>query len=114
MQQDRNEITRRRAYAIWEAEGRPEGRDKDNWAQAESEGGFDLAEAQESYSAGEEPGPGAPDAESGLPEAQAQAGEFVPERAEDQQPFAATPDAEAEASLDQGGGPARRGEHTGP
>lgn len=31
----REQIVRDTAYAIWEAEGRPEGRDADHWKQAE-------------------------------------------------------------------------------
>ncbi len=34
---DGEEGVRRRAYAIWEGEGRPEGRDLEHWRQAESE-----------------------------------------------------------------------------
>ena len=137
--QDDNETTRRRAYAIWEAEGRPEGRDREHWAQAETEGRPGLAEAQQPYSSGEQPGPGAPDRNSGLPEAEAQAGEGVPDpdagrplaAASDAEsdamlaeggsdpdagrPLAATPDAESEAMLAEGSGrKPRGGQHTGP
>ena len=31
------EAIRRRAYELWEAEGRPEGRERDHWLQAELE-----------------------------------------------------------------------------
>ncbi|WP_462381861.1 DUF2934 domain-containing protein [Pseudomonas sp. Marseille-QA0892] len=31
------ERTRERAYAIWESEGRPEGKHDDHWAQAQDE-----------------------------------------------------------------------------
>lgn len=31
---DRDELIRRRAYAIWESEGRPEGQDQRHWEQA--------------------------------------------------------------------------------
>ncbi|WP_142848886.1 DUF2934 domain-containing protein [Telmatospirillum sp. J64-1] len=34
---DINEMIRDRAYQIWEAEGRPEGRDIEHWARAEAE-----------------------------------------------------------------------------
>lgn len=34
---DREELIRRRAYAIWEREGRPEGQDKRHWEQASQE-----------------------------------------------------------------------------
>jgi len=37
MQQDEDEI-RRRAYSIWEREGRPEGRHESHWEQARREG----------------------------------------------------------------------------
>jgi hypothetical protein len=61
MPDDRDEIIRRRAYALWEAEGRPEGREREHWQQAESEsGGF--AEAQAGFGGPEVPGPeGQPD-----------------------------------------------------
>ncbi|WP_142849699.1 DUF2934 domain-containing protein [Telmatospirillum sp. J64-1] len=36
-QSNRMEQVRRRAYEIWEAEGRPEGKEFDHWAQAERE-----------------------------------------------------------------------------
>lgn len=32
-----NERVQQRAYSIWEAEGKPEGRDKEHWLQAERE-----------------------------------------------------------------------------
>lgn len=34
---DKNHIIRERAYALWETQGRPDGRDHDNWLQAEQE-----------------------------------------------------------------------------
>ncbi len=34
---DREEHVRRRAYQLWEQEGRPEGRDTAHWSQAEAE-----------------------------------------------------------------------------
>ncbi|WP_342361989.1 DUF2934 domain-containing protein [Terrarubrum flagellatum] len=33
----REQIIRDTAYAIWEAEGRPSGRDRDHWAKAEQQ-----------------------------------------------------------------------------
>lgn len=32
---DREKLVRETAYAIWEAEGRPEGREADHWREAE-------------------------------------------------------------------------------
>lgn len=37
MDQDHQERIRQRAHAIWESEGRPEGRDAHHWSQAEQE-----------------------------------------------------------------------------
>ena len=37
MRDDRNERIRARAHAIWEGEGRPEGRDAEHWHQAAAE-----------------------------------------------------------------------------
>lgn len=37
MDQDHQERIRQRAHAIWESEGRPEGRDADHWSRAEQE-----------------------------------------------------------------------------
>lgn len=37
MKTDRDEQLRRRAYRIWEAEGRPDGMEADHWARAERE-----------------------------------------------------------------------------
>jgi len=39
MPMDTDGPIRTRAYAIWEAEGRPNGRDLDHWLQAEAENG---------------------------------------------------------------------------
>jgi hypothetical protein len=36
-QQAREQAIRERAYAIWEEEGRPDGRDLDHWRRAEQE-----------------------------------------------------------------------------
>lgn len=51
MTDHRDETIRRRAHAIWEAEGRPEGRDREHWLQAEAEiaGGPGFAEDQEGF-----------------------------------------------------------------
>lgn len=37
MDNDKEELIRRRAYAIWEQEGRPEGQDRRHWEQASRE-----------------------------------------------------------------------------
>lgn len=37
MADNRDELLRARAYALWEEEGRPHGRDADHWAAAEAE-----------------------------------------------------------------------------
>jgi hypothetical protein len=37
MDNDRNELIQRRAYAIWEHEGRPEGRHDEHWRRAAEE-----------------------------------------------------------------------------
>ena len=68
-----------RAHAKWEAEGRPDGRDKEHWSQAEAELG--PAQLPEHSTPGEAPEPGN-DAGTELPEALAQAGEGVPEPAD--------------------------------
>jgi Protein of unknown function (DUF2934) len=120
MQDHKDETIRRRAYAIWEAEGRPEGRHEQHWAQAETEGegGAGFAERQHFF---ESASSGAGD----LTEAEAQAGEGVPKPKAppfegetvgepEGQPIAAAPDRESEALLAEGDGPARRGGHTGP
>jgi len=49
MSSEREEKIRRRAYAIWESEGRPEGREWDHWVQAARE-----IEAEEGGHAGDE------------------------------------------------------------
>lgn len=43
---DREELIRQRAYAIWESEGRPEGADQRHWEQASRE----LAERERLHS----------------------------------------------------------------
>jgi len=40
MLEDREPAVRERAYAIWERDGRPEGRNLDHWLQAEAEIGI--------------------------------------------------------------------------
>lgn len=37
MENDREELIRRRAYAIWEQEGRPDGQEQRHWEQAARE-----------------------------------------------------------------------------
>ena len=37
MQDDRAEAIRQRAYALWELEGRPDGKDLEHWLRAEAE-----------------------------------------------------------------------------
>lgn len=37
MDDDRTELIKRRAYALWESEGRPEGRHDDHWRRASEE-----------------------------------------------------------------------------
>ncbi|MBB5985038.1 DUF2934 domain-containing protein [Sphingobium lignivorans] len=43
MSEDRDQTIKDRAYAIWEAEGRPEGRSQDHWLRAEQELDGDAA-----------------------------------------------------------------------
>jgi hypothetical protein len=43
MPDDKEQALRERAYAIWEREGRPDGKDMDHWLRAETE----LIEATE-------------------------------------------------------------------
>lgn len=45
MSQDRDHLIRERAYAIWQAEGTPAGRDQDHWERAEREVAEDSAPA---------------------------------------------------------------------
>ena len=82
MTQPRDRIERR-AYELWERDGRPEGRDKEHWQQAEqeiaAEQGGEEPPLPEHYAPGETGGPGEPEADTGLPEALAQAGEGVPD-----------------------------------
>jgi hypothetical protein len=37
MENDRNELIKRRAYTIWESEGRPDGKHDDHWRRAAEE-----------------------------------------------------------------------------
>lgn len=37
MDETMRQVIRERAYALWEADGRPEGRERDYWLQAEQE-----------------------------------------------------------------------------
>lgn len=47
MDSDKQELIRRRAYAIWEREGKPEGRQDDHWRRAHDEmHGLEDAPAQ--------------------------------------------------------------------
>ena len=43
---ERENKVRDRAYALWQAEGEPHGRDRDHWTQAELELGDDLRAEQ--------------------------------------------------------------------
>ena len=55
MTQDREEHIRQRAYEIWERDGRPEGRDREHWLNAETE-----VAGQPTRSPGDEARPGSP------------------------------------------------------
>jgi hypothetical protein len=83
MNQPRDREIERRAYQIWERDGRPEGRAKEHWRQAEQELAGERSGEEpplpEHYAPGEVGGPGEPQADTGLPEALAQAGEGVPD-----------------------------------
>jgi hypothetical protein len=100
MNQPRDQEIERRAYEIWERNGRPEGREQEHWQQAEQEiageRGGEEPPLPEHYAPGEVGGPGEPEADTGLPEALAQAGEGVPDgrdagRADDPMTSAAQP-----------------------
>lgn len=54
MGQDNDERIRQRAHAIWESEGRPEGRDADHWTRAQEELKSELGDSTPSA---EEPEP---------------------------------------------------------
>lgn len=86
MNQPRDREIERRAYEIWERNGRPEGREEEHWRQAEQEladeRGGDEPPLPEHYAPGEAGGPGEPEAGTDLPEALAQAGEGVPDERE--------------------------------
>lgn len=81
---DRERLIAERAYGLWEEEGRPDGRDKQHWSQAEAElepeEAADAGPAQlnEHYAPGESAVPGSAGPSTGLPDALAQAGEGVP------------------------------------
>lgn len=68
MQDDRENRIHERAHAIWEQEGRPEGRHADHWIQAEQETGSAGQQPQEnagsapapSLSSGDDAAPGTP------------------------------------------------------
>jgi hypothetical protein len=53
MSDDREQWLQRRAYAIWEVEGCPEGRDREHWDQAERELSAARAAGQSASSAAE-------------------------------------------------------------
>lgn len=55
MDQPDDEAIRRRAYAIWEREGRPSGRDRDHWLQAAWELAGKAAKARAAAKAGKAP-----------------------------------------------------------
>jgi hypothetical protein len=73
-----DDAIRRRAYAIWEEEGRPDGRDREHWARASAEAGRPGEEGAPSYGEAEQPGEGHPPPGSGLEEATDQAGAGTP------------------------------------
>jgi Protein of unknown function (DUF2934) len=50
MKDDREQWLKRRAYAIWQTEGCPNGRDCEHWAQAEREFSAEQATAQNTAS----------------------------------------------------------------
>ncbi len=116
----REDGIRRRAYAIWEEEGRPEGRDEEHWARAEAEAGVGAGEAGElSYGEIEQPGAGHPAPDSGLEEASEQAGEGAPgPTAQEPRQRVQTEDepGETQARLQDGEGAGRpgRGIYAGP
>lgn len=58
MRDDREQWVQQRAYAIWEAEGRPDGRDREHWEQAERERPTDEASVEASVAADAVPEPG--------------------------------------------------------
>lgn len=63
MDSDRERRIRERAYALWEAEGRPHGRDREHWHQAAEE--IAAEEASSGKRPGQDAGPVAPAASSG-------------------------------------------------
>ncbi|MBC9208843.1 DUF2934 domain-containing protein [Roseomonas aerophila] len=62
MQDEQQDRIRDRAHAIWEREGRPEGRHTDHWLQAEQEGSAEGVEpvASAPESPGDDAAPGTP------------------------------------------------------
>lgn len=51
MNDDREHQVRQRAYALWESEGRPEGRHEEHWHRAHGESAQDAPDAAEEASA---------------------------------------------------------------
>lgn len=90
MTPDREEKIRQRAYELWEAEGRPDGKQQEHWERAARE-----IEAEE---AGESASKGSDSDSSGLP-GDLQAGGTMP---------GSSPDT-SEGSFGNGGGAGRRG-----
>lgn len=76
--QSKTEAVARRAYEIWEAEGCPEGRHEAHWTMAEAELRSAGSHTELKYGEMEQPGGGHPSQESGLLEANQQAGEGNP------------------------------------
>ncbi|BAK65710.1 hypothetical protein SLG_10350 [Sphingobium sp. SYK-6] len=71
MSEDRDQTIKDRAYAIWEAEGRPDGRSQDHWLRAEQELDGDAAPsfdaAQQAVAEQPEPSPEASEATPAAP-----------------------------------------------
>lgn len=55
MNNDQEQWLQQRAYAIWEVEGRPDGRDREHWEQATRELSAALAAEQNESGASAEP-----------------------------------------------------------
>ena len=60
---DREDRVRQRAHEIWEAEGRPEGRDQEHWERASRE----IASEASEISPGNAPSPDDPTADKSQP-----------------------------------------------
>ncbi len=58
MAEDREDRIRTRAHEIWEAEGRPEGREAAHWTQAEGEMGEEVGDYAEAVTPEEGPATG--------------------------------------------------------